>query len=30
MEGVIDFRGEVIPVFSIRKRFGLPEQEDFK
>ena len=45
VEGVIDFRGEVIPVFSIRnlrgnlitdypvlsmrKRFGLPEQEDF-
>ncbi len=29
MEGVIDFRGEVIPVLSMRKRFGLPEQEDF-
>ncbi|HBG17631.1 MAG TPA: chemotaxis protein CheW [Firmicutes bacterium] len=29
VEGVIDFRGEVIPVLSMRKRFGLPEQEDF-
>lgn len=26
--GVINLRGEIVPVMSIRKRFGLPEIED--
>lgn len=30
MEGVIDFRGEVIPVLNMRRRFGLPEIEDIE
>jgi|SRR5690554_611180 len=32
VQGVIDFRGEVIPVFNLRQRFGLPvsEQEEFQ
>ncbi|HBK67690.1 MAG TPA: chemotaxis protein CheW [Firmicutes bacterium] len=30
VEGVIDFRGEVIPVLSMRKRFGLPDKEDIE
>jgi purine-binding chemotaxis protein CheW len=25
--GVIDFQGQIVPVMSIRKRFGLPEPE---
>lgn len=27
VEGVINLRGEVIPVIDLRKRFGLPEME---
>jgi purine-binding chemotaxis protein CheW len=26
VDGVIDFRGSVVPVFSLRRRFGLPDQ----
>lgn len=29
VEGVIDFRGEVIPVLNMRRRFGLLEQKDY-
>ena len=25
--GILNLRGEVIPVFSLRKKFGLPESE---
>lgn len=28
VEGVINLRGKVIPVVSLRKKFGLPEEED--
>jgi len=28
VEGVINLRGKVIPVVSLRKMFGLPEEED--
>ena len=28
MEGVINFRGKVIPVINLRKLFGLPKQSD--
>ena len=28
LEGVIDLRGSVIPVMSLRKRFGMPVVED--
>jgi len=28
VEGVINLRGKVIPVLSLRKKFGLPEEED--
>lgn len=28
VEGVIDFRGEVIPVINLRERFGLPEHNE--
>lgn len=28
VEGVIDLRGNVVPVISLRKQFGLPEVED--
>jgi len=28
IEGIINVRGEIIPVISLRKRFGLTEQED--
>lgn len=28
VEGVINLRGKVIPVISLRRRFGLPEQEN--
>lgn len=27
IEGVINLRGRVIPVYNIRKKFGLPEEE---
>ncbi|GLI53049.1 MULTISPECIES: chemotaxis protein CheW [Thermodesulfovibrio] len=28
VEGVINLRGKVIPVISLRKKFGLPEEEE--
>ncbi|GAB6183486.1 chemotaxis protein CheW [Thermodesulfovibrio hydrogeniphilus] len=28
VEGVINLRGKVIPVVSLRKKFGLPEEEE--
>ncbi|MBN2446256.1 MAG: purine-binding chemotaxis protein CheW [Phycisphaerae bacterium] len=28
MRGVINLRGRIIPVFSLRLRFGLPDKED--
>lgn len=28
VEGVINLRGKVIPIVSLRKMFGLPEEED--
>ncbi len=28
VEGIINLRGKVIPVISMRKRFGMPEQEN--
>lgn len=28
VEGVINFRGEVIPTINLRRRFGLPDQSD--
>ncbi len=28
IRGVINFRGEIIPVFEMRTRFGLPEREN--
>ena len=30
VDGVVNLRGKVIPVISLRKRFGLPEKEDDK
>lgn len=27
IQGIISLRGEIIPVFSLRKKFGLPEKE---
>jgi purine-binding chemotaxis protein CheW len=27
IQGIINIRGEVIPVYSLRKKFGLPERE---
>jgi purine-binding chemotaxis protein CheW len=26
VDGVIDFRGSILPVFSLRRRFGLPDR----
>ena len=30
IEGIINLRGHVIPVFSLRKKFGFPEKETTK
>ena len=27
VEGVIDLRGDIVPIVSLRKRFGLPESD---